>query len=59
MDIAKVKAWVELAIKAEIHAFIMIGAGALLCLRGHQTEGMMLISAGCVAFKGQGGQGAA
>jgi hypothetical protein len=49
--IDKVKAWVELAIKAEAHAFILIIAGGVLRLKHIEDPG--LIMAGLAIFKGK------
>ena len=53
-DISKSTAWVDLLIKAEVHAFLLILAGGALVLTGHKDEGMLILGAAVAVFKGGG-----
>jgi len=50
--IDKIQKVVDLAIKADIHAILMVGLGALMCLHGNKDEGQLVIGAGLAVFKG-------
>jgi hypothetical protein len=45
---------VDILIKAEIHALVLVGAGALICLHGNKEEGQLVIGAGLAVFRGGG-----
>lgn len=53
-DISKSTAWVDLLIKAEIHAFMILITGCALVLTGHKDEGMLVLGAAVAVFKGGG-----
>jgi hypothetical protein len=48
----KIQKFVDLAIRADIHAILMVGLGALMCLHGNKDEGQLVIGAGLAVFKG-------
>jgi hypothetical protein len=50
--LAEVSKIVDLAIKAEIHAFALIGMGLLLTFHGQKEQGTALITLGAGVFKG-------
>jgi hypothetical protein len=43
---------IDIFIKAEIHALIMVGVGASMCLHGNKDEGQLIIGAGLAVFRG-------
>lgn len=43
---------VDVAIKFETHALLMVGLGALMCVKGSKEEGQLIIGAGLAVFKG-------
>lgn len=49
----KVSTWVELAMRAEVHAFVLIFTGAGLVMTGHKDEGMLVMGGGLGIFKGK------
>lgn len=50
--IEKAQKVVDLCVKAEAHAILMVGLGALLCLKGHPDQGQLIIGAGLAVFRG-------
>lgn len=56
-DLEKMQRAVDLAVKLEVHAFVLLITGGGLTLAGHKDEGMMVIGAALAIFKGKGGQG--
>ena len=51
--IDKVKKLIDLAIKADVHAFVLVAAGVVLKLKHIDDPGLML--AGLAVFKGRTG----
>jgi hypothetical protein len=51
--IEKIEKAVDLAIKAEIHAFVLLLTGAVLALKGHQSEALIVLGAAAGVFKGK------
>ena len=52
---SRVKQVVDVAIKADAHAFLLILTGAGMCLWGHKEEGQPVIAAGLAIFRGGNG----
>jgi len=52
MDFDKISKWLDLALKAEVHAFALILIGAGLYLHGAKEIGSGAFSAGLGIFKG-------
>ena len=50
--IEKASKVVDLLVKAEAHAILMVGLGALMCLHGNKEEGQLVLGAGLAVFKG-------
>ena len=53
--IDKLQKIVDIAVKAEAHAILLVGVGALMCLYGNKEEGQLVIGAGLAVFKGSKG----
>ena len=43
---------IDLLIKAEIHAFAMLGIGGLMYTHGNHEQGAAIITAGIAVFRG-------
>jgi hypothetical protein len=52
MDYDKMNKWLDLALKAEVHAFALVLIGAGLYLHGAKEIGAGAFSAGLSVFKG-------
>lgn len=52
MDLDRVSKAVDIALKAEVHAFAMLGLGLVALLKGHGTEANLIIGASLAVFKG-------
>lgn len=52
-SIDKLQLIVDIAVKAEAHALLMVGLGALMCLHGSKDQGQLIIGAGLAVFKGK------
>ncbi len=50
--IEKAQKIVDLLLKCEVHALLLVGVGALMCLHGNQAEGQLVIGAGLAVFRG-------
>ena len=50
--IEKVQKVVDMAVKCEAHALLMVGFGAMMCLHGDKDQGQLIIGAGLAVFKG-------
>lgn len=53
IDIDKLSKTVDLFIKAEFHAIILLFVGAALCLHGQKDGGMICLGAAAGVFKGK------
>lgn len=51
--ISKLQSVVDLAVKAEAHAILMVLIGAAMCLHGNKDEGQLVIGAGLAVFRGK------
>lgn len=51
-SIDKLQRVVDIAVKAEAHAILMVLIGAGMCLHGNKDEGQLVIGAGLAVFKG-------
>lgn len=51
-DPEKISKSVDLVLKLEIHALLLIASGAMLTIKGHSDVGQPIIAAGLVAFRG-------
>ena len=49
---ATLQKFVDIAVKAEVHAILMVVLGALMCLHGNKDEGQLVIGAGLAVFRG-------
>lgn len=54
IDLERAAKWVDIAIKAELHAIVLLFTGAGLLHAGHQVEGGGLIMGALAIFKGKG-----
>lgn len=52
-DLTKAETFVNLAIKAEFHAFVLLIVGAILSVTGHHDEGLMVLGGAVGVFKGK------
>jgi len=52
MDYDKLSKWLDLALKAEVHAFALVMIGAVLYLKGAKEMGSGAFTAGLAVFKG-------
>ena len=50
--IDKIQKVIDLLVKAEVHAFVMVGMGAIMILHGAKEEGQLIVGAGLAVFKG-------
>jgi len=48
----KIEKYVNLLVKIEAHAILMILTGVFMCLHGNKEEGQLIIGAGLAVFKG-------
>lgn len=51
--INRIERVVNIAVKFEAHACLMVGLGTLMCLHNHPQEGQLVIGAGLAVFKGK------
>ena len=51
--IEKLEKVVDILIRAEAHALLLVGLGALMCLKGQKDQGQLIIGAGLAVFKGK------
>lgn len=51
-NIEKTQQVVELILKIEAHAFVLLAAGVWLILAGHKDEGMMVLGGALGIFRG-------
>lgn len=52
-DMDKIERSVNLLLKIEAHAFVLLAAGLWLILAGHKDEGMMVLGGALGVFRGQ------
>jgi len=52
MDYDKLSKWLDLALKAEVHAFALVIIGAVMYLKGAKDLGTGAVMAGLGIFKG-------
>ena len=50
--IDRIQKVVDLAIRAEVHAFLVLGIGAILILHGQKEQGQSLLVLGAGIFRG-------
>jgi hypothetical protein len=53
MDFDRISKWVDLLIRAEVHAFALVLIGAALYLHGAKEPGSASLAAGLAVFKGR------
>ncbi|HZC24701.1 MAG TPA: hypothetical protein VE866_15275 [Candidatus Binatia bacterium] len=53
MDIERIERWVNLALRLEIHALILLAIGAALCFKGQHDEGQLVIGGALGIFRGR------
>lgn len=51
--IEKFEKVVNILVRCEAHACLMVGLGALMCLKGNKDQGQLIIGAGLAVFKGK------
>lgn len=51
--IEKIDASLGVLYKYEIHAFVLLLSGVVLCLKGQKDVGFSIVTSACVIFKGK------